>query len=830
MFRSIITSVIASVITIVTAAIVSTTPSAARQTADSAPAAVHAVDSAGWLTRFIDRLDPASTPAELVRALGPDATEDRIIAAVAGYFRTRPIPDQLWVIPRPDTVNASYADTRADKALSHLITTRAGEEQYGDTLPWFSATKKLTTISRFPHLDYLALSYFHTGDERYAKAMIRDMVDFVEHVPIEPPAGIHVQVDLRVNPWNWVLLQWRAKRWMDALVYLQESPSLSDEQYLRLTLHIWEEIDWLIPHKVLGLHNGTLGNLSAIVYAAVRYPEASRAHFWLRDAGSFFNAFVDLAFYPGEFLVELTVGYSEGTLLMCLDMLDGLPRDSDEGLQLRNAVAPKLERIVDAHVGIMKPDRSLPRYGDHGSFDIRDRILRRAARLFNRPDLRQLADDPNDALAIRDKQSFPYASDPYYLSGYYAMRDGWDEHANYLSMDAGPFGTNHHHGDKLSITVSGDGASFIVDPGTSLYSSNEAGPRIDLRPGFLHNNVTVDNVDVNTGWDRHYGFDVLDNRWVTNSTYDFLEGVYEYRNNLLDVVWRRSVFFRKGEYWLVIDALLGDGEHSVESNFQTGIDTRVQLGTNRVTAVATNGAQLSMDTAPDSGLVPKIVVGDTTARPTTFLLQYPTFVDWTPGGRGWVGMFGNASPRDFTRTYPAPAILFSGKITLPHTTVRALSPSHAREPVRRTLTWLEKTPEHWRLEIREDGTDVVDVLDWTQSQRVSPRLPLADDSAFWYRTVAGEVQQIVLMNTEQATVRSLRGTIHLAFDGPFEGYATRTEDGWRIYADEYLPSDVQLTSFFLSVGRLAAPIRFTVSGDNGGVLRPGAEYLLTEEK
>ncbi|MFV1981824.1 MAG: heparinase II/III family protein, partial [Rhodothermia bacterium] len=486
-----------------------------------------------WLDDFVTRLDPESRPARLIRALGSNAPRSEIIKAAAGYFRSRDPVLPLWVMPIPAEPDAGFDFDLADKAVDHLITTRAGAEQYGELLPWFSPDKKLNTLSRFPHFDYLAPAYFNSGDERYAEAMVRDMLDFVEHVPISDADRYNVQVEPTINPWNWVLLQWRDKRWIDALVYLRDSPSLSDEDYLRIVRHIWQEIDWLVPHKVLGLHNGTLGNLSTILYAASHFPEARSASMWLSDAGGFFDAFLDLAFYPGEFLVELTLGYSEGTLLMSLNMFENYPDGP-----AKDAIAVKLERIVDAHVGMMKPDRSLPRYGDHGAYDISDRILRRAARLFGRDDLRRLADEPSNSNPMEARLSFPYESDPYYLSGYYAMRDGWDVDAQYLSMDAGPFGTNHHHGDKLSITVSADGAEFIVDPGTSLYKSIEPGPRIDLRPGYMHNVITVDGVDPNTGWDRHYGFDVLENRWITNERYDYLEGTYEFRNNLIDAIWR----------------------------------------------------------------------------------------------------------------------------------------------------------------------------------------------------------------------------------------------------------------------------------------------------
>ena len=110
------------------------------------------------------------------------------------------------------------------------------------------------------------------------------------------------------------MLQWRVMRWIDALSIIKESPSVPDSTYLRSIYHIWQEVDWLIPRMVLGLHNGTLGNVRTILYAGFNFPEAANSKEWLDVGINFFRFFLELAFYPGEILVEGTLGYSEGTL------------------------------------------------------------------------------------------------------------------------------------------------------------------------------------------------------------------------------------------------------------------------------------------------------------------------------------------------------------------------------------------------------------------------------------------------------------------------------------------------------------------------------------
>ena len=752
---------------------------------------VHAQD---WLDEVVSWIDPGSVPGQQIATLPIADNRAEIIEVLGSYFRTRPQIEPRWIIPASDSLSA--LDLRiARETVNHRITTREGTQQFGEHLPWFSPEKRLTTISRFPFFDQLVPAYFHTRDEQFARAMVRDMLDYVAHVPIEKADGFTVQDPLISNPFNWVLLQWRVTRWLDALYYLRNSPSLSNADYLQILLHIWKEVDWMVPRMMLGLHNGTLGNTRTIIYTGLHFRELKKGREWLNFGVSFFGSFLQTAFYKDEFLIELTLGYSEGTLLMATMIYEGLPDN------LRSFVREPLERIVEAHIGMMKPDRSLPRYGDHGIYDIRDRLLRTGARLFDREDWLQVA---QDAAVMRDGLSFlsfPKTSRPYYLSGYYAMREHWGTQAQYLAMDAGPYGTNHQHSDKLSLVLSADGANFIVDPGTSLYRSLEPGPRYDLRFGFLHNVITIDGIDPNAGWDRHYGFDVLENRWITNPEYDYLEGVYEFRNNLLDIIWRRGVFYRRGEYWILMDALKGHGQHRAESNFQFAPDVEITYPTNKeVGAVAANGAQLHMY-ALDSVLQPQTVLADTVFPGTTYPIQYPGFVDWTFGGRGWVGYFGNLTPQNPTRNIPAPAVVFSGTVDLPYHSLQALSPSAKHVKRSLELTPLVQTDEHILVKIQHEGQNVTDYFAWFPAPRPDAHVPLADDQGYWVRYEDGQLTEVNFMNIQQIHLALDEGEMELRFSEAAEGFMKRAGDTWTVYLDTYHKTPVSLTSFSPASGR-----------------------------
>jgi hypothetical protein len=774
----------------------------------------------GWLEKFIGRLDPQSEPGRLALADGETMARQELIHRVASYFRTRDHVKPLWVIRIPERKDPSGDFSRADDAVTHLITSQYGKEQFPDTLPWFGRGKRMITIARFPHFDYLAPAYFHTGNEKYALAMVRDMEDFMEHAPVSRAGWVNVQTDPMVNPWNWVFQHWRILRWIDALSFLNDSPSLPDSTYLGILNHLWEEVEWLVPRMQLGLHNGILGNIRAVIYAGMNFPEAAQGAAWLNTAMNRYRFFLDTGFYPGEVSIELTLGYSSAVLGICLGIYKAIPDSA-----VKASLGEPLQDLIDGHVGLMKPDRGLPRYGDHGDYDIRATYLREAASLFGRADWLALVDEAAMDSGGPSYLSYPGKSNPYYLSGYYAMRDGWGRDAQYLSMDAGPYGTNHQHGDKLSITVSADGADFIVDPGTSIYTTTKPGRLYDLRFGFLHNLVTVNGCDPSAGFDQHYQFDVMENRWVTNDLYDFLEGVYDFRSDGLEVMARRSVLYRRGEYWVVLDALYGGGDVYVESNFQFMVGTRLEIGQKRVSAVAENGATLCLASAPD-GLRASVVTGDTVFPNTRFPFRYPPHVRWTPGGRGWVGGFGNHSPLDMDVTHPAPALTFKGDVSLPHYSARVFSPSLGRETRKVEVSFLETEEDRFTLRIGDPGRagGAVDYLTWYPGSMPALYRSPQDEMGYWIRTSDGSVEEVILANAREVRFERDGLSLEIVFSDPAEGYLLRRGELWTLYLDRFLDENLKLQSFrYRDAGNPEG--RFTLRGGEEHI-RPGREYIL----
>ena len=139
-----------------------------------------------------------------------------------------------------------------------------------------------------------------------------------------------------------------------------------------------------------------------------------------------------------------------------------------------------------------------------------------------------------------------------------------------ITMDAGPLGSargGHGHADSLSLCLSVNGTECFSDPGTGSYIGSR-GIRDSFRGTRSHNALAIDGLDQAEmvdpfAWARFPESRV--ERWVAGESFDFLEASHDGYTRLPSPVrHRRSVFFVKGHFCLVLDAAEGRGRHSLE--------------------------------------------------------------------------------------------------------------------------------------------------------------------------------------------------------------------------------------------------------------------------
>jgi uncharacterized heparinase superfamily protein len=157
--------------------------------------------------------------------------------------------------------------------------------------------------------------------------------------------------------------------------------------------------------------------------------------------------------------------------------------------------------------------------------------------------------------------------------GFYIMRHG----DLYMIVDCVPADpkspSGHKHNSRLSFELFAGDKSFIIDPGTYIYTADKEMRNL-FRSTKYHNTVVVDGEEQNR-FDEDQLFTMnLDaavrvNRWVSTENYDFLDAEHNGYSRL-NVVHRRLIYFNKEKgYWIIKDMLTGEGgyKHKFELYF-----------------------------------------------------------------------------------------------------------------------------------------------------------------------------------------------------------------------------------------------------------------------
>jgi len=199
--------------------------------------------------------------------------------------------------------------------------------------------------------------------------------------------------------------------------------------------------------------------------------------------------------------------------------------------------------------------------------------------------------DPDCARSVRRALAIPLASgllksdgqplesECFPWAGMIFMREGAARGREelYLAFDAGSFGVSHQHEDKLGFWLSAFGRSLVVDPGRHLYDASETSFRSFLASTEAHSTITIDGQGQNSRaaratpnawrplvsqplvWKRH-----PDGTCEAGAFYNLGYGV----ERVAITHFRIIFFFPDLQAWAIVDAVEGEGEHSIQSRFQ----------------------------------------------------------------------------------------------------------------------------------------------------------------------------------------------------------------------------------------------------------------------
>ena len=553
--------------------------------------------------------------------------------ALAANFRNRPFP--VWSVDwrQPEFLTSKrkpVADPRAEKVMQHKFDypqgpNKVGTLDFGPKIDWTAnptegeARTHLWNESLNRHFHFRALSeaYWRTGQEKYAKEITDEIMDWiVSNPPVQEVSGNSMKNGCEA--WQTLTTSIRlADVWPNAIYRCLGSPAFTDEVICAIYKSVCEQARHLMRWPSGG--NWLTSESNGLFIGGMLFPEFKEAPEWRRTGLARLYKQLDDEVYPDGEEYELATGYNDWVVSEFADIIEQADHNGLRAEVPADFLA-KMEKMFNYLCLAAMPNDTVPGLNDSNNSDVR-KLLETGFKLFpKRTDFQFIATGGKEGRAPAEtSHAFPWC-------GHYVMRSGWDKDATYLLFDAGPFGYGHQHEDKLHFVLWSNGRQLVLDPGNFSYDQSRWRKYVLSSAG--HNTVLVDGQGQQRRgkketyfWPRPWTTPAPpqnDALWKSTADFDYASGVYTNgygAHNEIAVVHRRQILFLKSEKLFVIyDTLTPQDqrEHSYEALFHLdATDAVVDPATKIIHSANTNAANVAIIPTTGRGLDASIVKGKT---------------------------------------------------------------------------------------------------------------------------------------------------------------------------------------------------------------------------
>jgi len=519
----------------------------------------------------LGRLDLARPELAAVKAALAAGDTTAATAALLQHFRTRKAPKWYTETPAAPKPNPAATDPAAERILRREYSFVGKKATLTQDLNWNANPLRDSEwpieLNRHYTWRQLVAAYNRTGNPAYAEDFVAQLRDWCADNP-RPATS-------RKGGYTWRTLECGIRLtspWPHCFFGMLNSPTFTPDVLCLMLEGMWQQADYLT--KFRGGGNWLVTETSGLMTCAVLFPEFVDSPRWQKESFARLAREIDNQVPPDGAQVELTPHYHGVTMGSFL----GATRIAEyNGIAAPENVKAGILRMGRYLLDVSKPNLHAPMFNDSDDGSVARRLASFATA--ENPAMQYVLSRGKEGTApAYTSIALPYA-------GQYVMRSGWDEQALYLAMDAGPYGAGHQHEDKLQIEVHAFGRSHILDPGRFTYAG---GP---WRSYFLatrsHSTVLVNGRGQNrrrTPRNRWIGRRPQDNLWLTGDAFDFMTGIYNegYGKGTEGVTHIRKVFFKRNEYWLVHDLLVGPAD--IVGEYTASV--QYQFGTTGITAAA----------------------------------------------------------------------------------------------------------------------------------------------------------------------------------------------------------------------------------------------------
>lgn len=358
-----------------------------------------------------------------------------------------------------------------------------------------------------------AKAYYMTKDEKYILSWKEVFTDWMKNYPC--PEVIKDEY----FPWSGLQIAERVSSQADLMTYYIHSANFTPEW---LSIFLTQYVDQVESIRKLYKpeDNILVTQLYSLTLAGVLFPELKKAEEWVEEGTRKLNEQIKEQFNPDGIQNELDPSYHVGAISDFYNAYE-VAKENNKAHYFSADYMPSLRKATEFVMDLVYPNYSVENFNDTRSGRMQKSMLiknfTRYAQMF--PD-----NEGMKWMATQGKEGKKptYTLKAYEYSGYYMLRNGWDQDPSKVSMfilknNYNPKKKCHCQADNNTFSLFHKGRNFFPDAGVYAYSGDSQ--RDVYKQTAWHNTITIfeNNIDQMLGKFIYKGTDGNTNYIVTEN-------------------------------------------------------------------------------------------------------------------------------------------------------------------------------------------------------------------------------------------------------------------------------------------------------------------------
>lgn len=501
---------------------------------------------------------------EKVNTLFNAAKYDEAAAALLGYYRNTAKAPDYSNSETPADIHAPINNATkemADNALQHHFKPHKGYGffDYGKDINWQHWPVKDNEVRwqlhRVKWWQSLALVYYSTKDERYAKEWMLEFLDWAKKNPL----GLSADNDRFA--WRPLEISDRIQNLVPTFNLFLKSPNMTPGFLMDFLKSYHQQANHLNSNFAKE-GNHRLFEAQRTLFAGVSFPEFKNAPNWRKNGIDVLNTEIQKQVYPDGVQFELSPVYHVAAIDIFLKAYRAAQSAHMEN-EFPESYKKTVENMIMANISFTFPDYNPPMFGDSWIINKKNRIKQYQSWLEVFPQNTTI-----EYFATEGKKGkLPsYLSKGLTSAGFYTFRNGWTSPSTIMILKASPPGEFHAQPDNGTFELWVNGRNFTPDPGVFVYSGDAEvmALRNWYRQTKVHQTLTLNNENMLIT-------KATLNKWETSDNLDILT----FSNpSYTDLNHQRTVLFIDKKYFLIIDKAIGKATGNLGVHFQLKEDSK----------------------------------------------------------------------------------------------------------------------------------------------------------------------------------------------------------------------------------------------------------------